>query len=123
MPPNIIISRSLPESPRGKIRLQPILRGAVFGEDDDSIVQPFAVGPDIVSDPIDQIRGLAIALGLGRSRPVPHLFEEGGLFASRVTKERVAASTASSIASSANSSSAYSSSTLSICRGRMPMEA
>ena len=39
---------------RGQQVVQPLLRGAVFGENDDAAVGPFAVGLQSVLQPLDQ---------------------------------------------------------------------
>ena len=47
----------------GQNRLQPILRGTVFGEDDDPIVRPLVVRAEVSFEPAGSIRRLCCRLG------------------------------------------------------------
>lgn len=76
------------EAFRRQNALQPVLRGPIFGEDDDSVVGPLAPRPNVLLKPADQLLGLGIEPGLGSLCPCFHFFQEGQFVAGRLVEEQ-----------------------------------
>jgi len=59
--------------------MEPLLGVAVFGEDDDALLVPVAIGPEHVFQPRQKLVGLAVELGGGAFRPAGEVVEDLGL--------------------------------------------
>ena len=123
MPPYMVISRSLPEKPSvARIVCSQFCVARYSVKMMTRLSDHLPLGRMLSLSQLTRLGRFAVATGLGRSRPIPHLFQQGRFFGGWLTEQagrrfhRIVGGLFQ-----ARSSSAYSSSTLSICRWRMPM--
>jgi hypothetical protein len=83
------------EAAGGQVVMEPLLGVAVFGEDNDALLVPTAVGPDHVFEPFQKLVRLAVELGGGALRPAGEVVENLGFGGRWGRKARAAASRAS----------------------------
>ena len=72
----------------GEDFLEPVLRGPVFGEEDDPLVAPFLVGANVRVEPVDQALHLRVELARRLFRPLPHLLEQGQFVLGRFAEQQ-----------------------------------
>ena len=79
---------SLGEAMLGEDFLEPVLRGPVFGEEDDPLVAPFLAGANVRVEPVDQALHLRVELARRLFRPLPHLLQQGQFIRGRLAEQQ-----------------------------------